>query len=653
MKKQNKKTKDKKSQWVNLKQIYAIMFHYWGYIIGGIVTTILYALMNGISITMIVPVLDIVLKPKTITPTIHTIGALFRALWDKINFYLFHNFTYEGLKNINHSGLLNELKQVLMNTNTYVVLETISIIIVLLFVLKNLFYYLNKYTFTNLRGRSVRDIRNLMYSKYLSQSLAFFNQNRVGDSQVRLDTDVTIVSNEFISNLFIVLRDFTVMISCMIIAYMMNPHLFLISLLVTPVFVISVSYLGKKIKKYAKRIQLQYSTMFSQVEEALNSMRIVKAFSKEDFELKNYKTINNKHRKLWQKVEMYTALNLPISEISSALIGVVILMVAGHEMLTSQGQFTLGEFTAFLVAIFAMMHPLKTLTQAYANIKKALVSLDRISYVLNLQPEIKEAENAVEKKTFDDKINLNNVGFYYKKNKWVLRGVTFDINKGEKVALVGSSGSGKTTLANLLNRMYDLKEGEITIDGIPITQIKIKDLRSLFGIVPQESQLFSNTFAYNIQYGNQEALDESKIIEAAKIAYADEFIETYPDKYNHMLQVKGSDLSGGQKQRLCIARAIAANPPILIFDEATSALDSDSEKKVQEAIDRATSNRTVIIIAHRLSTILGADKIVVLDKGRVVGIGKHEELLKSCPRYQQLYNLQFNVKEKRVSVSPA
>jgi ABC-type multidrug transport system fused ATPase/permease subunit len=321
----------------------------------------------------------------------------------------------------------------------------------------------------------------------------------------------------------------------------------------------------------------------------------------------------------------------------------VLLLVAGREMLTSQGQFTLGEFTAFLIAIFATLHPLKTLTKAYADIKKALVSLDRISYIINFKSDIIEDANPIPIKSFNDKISLKNVCFGYKEDTLVLNDISFDIVKGERVAIIGGSGSGKTTLVNLLNRMYDYTSGVVSVDDKEIKKLVIKDLRSLFGVVPQDSILFSNTVKYNIQYGNHNMLTDIDIKKAAEIAYADEFIEMFPQKYDQMLQTKAADLSGGQKQRLCIARAIAADPPILIFDEATSSLDTDSERKVQEAINRATQNRTVIVIAHRLSTVLDSDKIVVLEKGNIVGIGNHDTLIDSCERYRQLYNLQFNI----------
>jgi subfamily B ATP-binding cassette protein MsbA len=639
----NKKNngQENNQSWANLKQIYSLMFHYWVYVIGGVFTMLLFAAMNGVSITLIAPILDVVFKSKHSMISYHTWGEFYPAFFSRTERFISGEIDLTNLQHTPGAVYIEDLKSIIAQTDPILMLWVVSLLVIFMFVLKNIFYYTNRFFFVNLRGRTVRDIRNLMYKKYLSQSLAFFNVNRVGDSLVRMVNDVDIVSQEFISNLFSCLRDLLVMLSCIVVAYIMNPRLFLISMLVTPIFVISISYIGKKIKKYSKRIQAQYSSMFSNVEEALSSMRIVKAYSKEDYELGVFKGINDRYRRLWQRVEMYNGFNIPISEISSALIGAVLVLVAGHDMLKPGSAFTIGKFTAFLIAIFATLHPMKTLTQAYANLKKAIVSLERISFILSRQSEILEISDPVTKTSFEDSIELKNVGFSYNNDKKVLSNVSFSIKKGEKVALIGSSGSGKTTLVNMLNRMYDLTEGEILIDGIPISRLKISNLRSLFGVVTQESILFSNTIAYNIQYGNETSLPSAEIKAACDVANATEFIEQFPLGFDQPLQTKASDLSGGQKQRLCIARAIAANPPILIFDEATSALDTDSERKVQKAIDQATENRTVIVIAHRLSTILGADKIVVLEKGQVLDIGRHEELINRCERYQDLYNIQF------------
>jgi subfamily B ATP-binding cassette protein MsbA len=287
-----------------------------------------------------------------------------------------------------------------------------------------------------------------------------------------------------------------------------------------------------------------------------------------------------------------------------------------------------------------MLHPLKVITQVYTDIRKALVSLDRIGLVMNQESRIQDKPDAIAKDTFDKEITFENVTFGYKENKPVLKNFNLTIPKGSKVAFVGSSGGGKTTIANLMNRLYDVSSGAIKIDGIDIRDIKLDNLRKFYGVVTQDSILFSKSIKENIAYGSQEEVSDEQIIKAAQIANAEEFINELPNTYNEVLGSKGSDLSGGQKQRLCIARAIVGDPPILIFDEATSALDTESEQKVQQAIDKATQNRTVILIAHRLSTILKADNIVVLERGKIVGMGTHQELIQNCSRYQHLYNLQ-------------
>jgi len=469
------------------------------------------------------------------------------------------------------------------------------------------------------------------------QSYAFFNQNRVGDSIVRMINDIENVNNLFIDNIYKVIREFSVVVIYALIAVALNPQLFLVSLLIFPPFTIAVNFLSKKVKKYAKKIQAQLSDMFSNIEEVLNSMRIVKAFRKEDFEYKKLEVINNQHFLFWRRSQIYTSFGVPISEMSSVFIGITVIFIGGARILEEGSGFSFGDFTAFLFAIFSMMHPLKTITNDITGIRKALVSVDRVSEILELKSEIAEIENPVTKTDFIDKIEFKNVSFSYKDDISVLKDCNFEIKKGQKIAFVGSSGSGKTTIANLINRMYDATAGEVLIDDINVKNIKINDLRKMFGIVTQDSILFSETIENNIKYGSNSEKTAEEVSKACHFAYADEFIDKLPDKYQTMIFPRGSNLSGGQKQRLCIARAIIDNPPILIFDEATSALDTDSEQKVQKAIDMAAGNRTVIIIAHRLSTIMSADKIFVLDAGEIVGAGTHAELMESCERYRQWF----------------
>ena len=622
------------------------MLHYWGYLLAGFISLFGFALFSGISITMVIPLFDYVFVPRDTIPTIYNISEFFHVLSRKLDQVLSHMDTVLDLQDKEIRSLLAEgMSDLLSNTDPWLLLIIICVTFFVLVSIKNMFFFINKITFANLRGRTIFDIRNSMFQTYLGQSQKFYNINKPGDSLVRLVNDVNIVSKMFLNEMFNLIRDVFLMLVFAFIAISVNAYLFLLTLIILPVFSLLISWLGKKLKKYAKRIQTKFSDMFSNIEEVLNNMKIVQAFSHEDYELNKFKKINWKYFLFWRKSMAYTSLNRPLGELHGTLTAVVVILIGGRLVLNPEHGLSSGEFLLFLSAIFSMLHPIKTLTEAYADIRKAQVSLERIFYILNLKTGIKNAKNSIAKKNFTSTISLKNVNFGYNPDTDILRNINLEIKKGEKVAFVGSSGAGKTTLVNLFSRMYDVHSGEIFIDGKNIKQIDLKDLRKLFGIVTQESILFSNTIANNIRYGSLHNITESDIKKAAHIAYADEFIDDLPNGYNEMLNQKGCNLSGGQQQRLCIARAIVDDPPILIFDEATSALDTEAEKKVQRAIHQATKNRTVLVIAHRLSTVLSADKIVVMDKGEIIDIGKHNELLQRCDRYKTLYNLQFNDSE--------
>jgi subfamily B ATP-binding cassette protein MsbA len=619
----------------NLGLLWRMMHRYWYYGLAGLVTMLLYALFSGISITLVIPLFDFVFKGRSNPVIYDTWYGFIAAAWDEVLlFFQQHRIT---LNPSSFEPLWVRLQDLMRLTDPLALLYSICVFVFIIFLLKNAFYYANRMFFVVLRGRTIRDLRKHMFGRYLSQSMEFYNQHQVGDAIVRMVNDVDTVSNQFIYSIFNSIRDFSTIIVYMVIAITLNPRLFLYSIIVLPLFSLTMSFMGRKIKKYSRRIQSQLSTMFSVVEEVLNSMRVVKAFRKEAAEEEAFNKINRKHMKMWQRSMAYSSLNVPISEMNSAITGILVIILGGSLILDPNGHFSLGNFTAFLFALFSMLHPLKTVTQMYSEIKKATVSLDRIALVLNQQSQVVDAPDAIAKKSLDSCITLENVSFSYNPDKEVLQNINLEIKKGEKIAIVGSSGSGKTTLANLLNRMYDVTKGSIKMDGVDIRKIKLDDLRGLFGIVGQESILFTRSIRDNIAYGAFGEVSDADIKTAAKVALADEFINELPHGYDQMLETKGSNLSGGQRQRLCIARAIVGNPPILIFDEATSALDNISEKKVQDAIDAAMLDRTVVIIAHRLSTVISCDRIVVLEQGRVQCVGTHNELLQSCKHYQELH----------------
>ncbi len=598
-----------------------------------------FAFFNGISITLVIPLFDYVFNQNKVNLLYTDWNGFSAAAGEMLHR---HFATYGGfIQGIhNYQSLWESTKTLMLQTSSLTLLYVLCVFVFAAIILKNLFGFLNTVLFNYLRARTVRDIRSFMFRRYLSQSLEFFGQNRVGDALVRMMSDVEIVSEQFLKQLISAVRELATVAVFAVIAWNLNSKLMLYSILVLPVFSLVISMLGKKLKKYAKKILEQISTLFSHVEEIMNSMKVVQAFRHEEREIQNFNRINLRHTQLWCRSQNYSALNTPIGEMNTAITGILVIIIGGNMILDPGMGFSLGEFTAFLFALFSMLHPLKVLTQVYTEIRKALVSLDRIAGVINQESKIQDAPDAVNKPTFDDAIVFEHVNFAYKVGKPVIKDFSLTIRKGSKVAFVGASGGGKTTIANLTNRLYEVQEGSIKIDGIDIRKIKLDDLRRLFGVVTQDSVLFTKSVRDNIAYGSHDDVTDEQVRKAGMIANADEFIQELPNKYDEVLGNKASDLSGGQRQRLCIARAVVADPPILIFDEATSALDTDSEKKVQDAIDVATRNRTVIMIAHRLSTILKADNIVVLEKGRIIGQGSHEDLLKTCDRYRHLYDIQ-------------
>lgn len=628
----------------NILRLYKIMFLHWKYLLFGLFFMFGFSLFSAGTLTFLKPILDYIFMPHTSVILYSTPSQFFAATaqaFDRL--FSFSIGEILTLKGDIFSPFLKEIENILKSSDPHMLLYMVSAGALLMIVLKNGFFYGDKMCFFTLRIHTIKDVRNIIFNNYMKQSLAFFNKNRVGDSLVRMVSDVDIVSNVYIISVIQIVRDSVTVLILALLAIFINPKLFLMGIIVLPLFPLIVQMIGKRLKMYAQKIQEEFSVLFSHVEEVLSSMQIVKAFSKEDYENEKFKKINESYLRYSKKSFKYDALNTPLSEINSIFTIIIILILGGQNVLTPGSTFSFGDFMVFLAAVASMLHPIKTITRSYTDLKKAGVSLERIYHLMDLVPEVAEAKNPIVKNSFDKEIKIKDVSFAYDEEP-ILKEINFSIKKGETLAIVGESGSGKTTLVNLIQRMFDTTKGEISIDSVPIKDIKIKSLKNLFGTVTQNSILFSDTIENNIAYGSpKKKVSKKDIIAAAKIAYADNFIVNFKDKYAEKLFSMGSNLSGGQKQRVCIARAIVGDPPVLIFDEATSALDTISEQNVQKAIARATANRTVIVIAHRLSTIMSSDRILVLDKGKVVGIDKHENLLKTSPVYSKLYNLQFNL----------
>ncbi|MBN2788871.1 MAG: ABC transporter ATP-binding protein [Candidatus Delongbacteria bacterium] len=625
----------------SVKKLYKIVARYWKLMLAGISTMMIFSVLSGLSVTMAVPLFDYVFGTKHIESKIVKFGQFLDLISESIGNFFSNSSLMTIFSSENGGKLLTDIKEILSLTDPVLLLYMIGFTMIFLIILKSLFYYLNVFIFTTLRGKVTLNLRNMIFNKAMHLNLSTIHKRTIGDLQVRMTSDINIVGELFIKSIFGSLRDITLVIGYVSVAFIINHKLLLYTMIIVPIFSMVISYIGKKIKKYSKRIQEANSLLYSKIEEVFNAIKVVKSFTKEDHEYGKYKIINLKFYKAWLRDRMYNALSVPLSELNGTIIGMIVLVIGGKMVLSNPEGFSFGSFTTFLFAIFSTLHPIKNITNAYSLIKKAKVSLDRVFLIVDMDPEVKDHERSISKSEFNSSIKFENIGFSYNVDKKVLDDVSFELPKGKTFALVGSSGSGKTTLINLIERFYDPTEGSILIDGVNIKDIKIKELHSLFGTVTQESVLFYDTIANNIRYGTNKEISDDDIKNAAEISYAYEFIKDMPQEFNTMLDPKGSNLSGGQKQRLCIARAIVGDPPILVFDEATSALDSESEQKVQKAIEMATKDRTVIIIAHRLSTILNADKIIVMEEGKIIGTGTHDELITSNKKYKLLYDIQF------------
>ena len=531
------------------------------------------------------------------------------------------------------NGLL--LKDTAINT-----VSSVCIALIVVFSAKNISLYIKNITLSIVQYRLIRDLRNKLYSHFHYLSLSYFNKNRSGELTAVLVNDIDNMRNSLsimFQKLFVEPINILILMSLL---FIVSPKLASIALLIIPISSVIIFGISHSIRRRSKRSQAQLAGMTSMIAETIGSMRIVKAFATKSFEIKRFARETQKYYQLMLRRDRLRFVSSPVSETFGATIAALLLWVGARDVLVTQS-ISSEDFLRFILLLFSLFQPLKNLTNVVNELQNGLASADRVFAIMDIDSDIKDTNNAVEIVDLKESLSFNQVSFSYgEKNDKVLNNINFKINKGEIIALVGPSGAGKSTLVDLIPRFYDTLDGSIKIDNKNIKELKISSLRSLMGIVTQETFLFDDSVKANIAYG-VENISDNQIQEAAKAANADNFIKELPDGYNTIIGERGVSLSGGQKQRIAIARAIVKNPPILILDEATSSLDSESEKHVQSAIENLMNKRTVIVIAHRLSTVHNANKILVLEKGQIVQEGKHEDLVNNEGLYKQLHKMQF------------
>lgn len=570
------------------------------------------------SISMVIPFLRILFGLQREIPHPGSFEMSSRSIQD--------NFNYFVANLINNHGAESALLIVIG-------------IVVLMFFLRNLFTYLSTYYISPVRNGVVEDMRNRLFTKILSLPISFFSNERKGDLMSRMSNDAQEIDNSVMSSVQVIFKDPVIMILYLAFLLVLNYQLTLIILLLLPVASILLGRIGKSLRRKSLTGQIRLGLLTAITEETLHGLRIIKAFNSEKYAYGKAAGANRSYTKLSVKLFRRRNLASPLTEFLSILIFVVVLYIGSRSVLGNPESFGPESFIAYILVFSQILPPAKSFASAWYNMQKGLASLDRVEEILNADVKIYEAENPVQKEGFDHAIEFRNVSFAYT-NEPVLKNISFALEKGKTLAIVGPSGSGKSTLVDLLPRFFDVDEGCILIDGVDIRQMRIKDLRALFGIVNQEAILFNDTFFNNIAFGRPDAKPES-VERAAKIAFAHDFIMETPEGYEHNIGERGSKLSGGQRQRISIARAVFKNPPVLILDEATSALDSNSEKIVQEALDNLLQNRTSIVVAHRMSTIVKADHILVIYEGEIVEQGTHYELMALNGQYKKLYDLQM------------
>ena len=584
-----------------------------------IIFNILYAIFSALAFVSFIPMLDVLFKQTKkvyIEPEYTGVSDIREYAENYFNYYI--------------------SKQ--LETDISSTLIIVVSIVIFFFLMKNIFNYLALYNITFVKNGLLKKLRENLYSKVLLMPISYFLNKKKGDLMSRITADILEIQTSYLSILELMVREPLTILFTLIVMFTISPSLTLFVILFIPISGFVISIIGKKLRKDSKEVQLQQSNFLSIIDETISGQKVIKSFISESFFLKKFDEINNLLFRYSNKVVNRKNLAGPFSEFMGILV-IGVLLWFGGKMVLIDASISGTTFIVFMGLAYNILTPAKNLSKSFYSIKKGNAAAERVFEIIEYSKEINDQGRSINMNEFKDKISFNDLEFSYGESK-IIDKLSFTINKGESIALVGSSGSGKTTIANLLNGFFNANSGNIIIDGINITDIRRESLYKNISIVTQESILFNDTIFNNIKIGNLDSNKED-IINAAKEANAHNFIKDQVNGYDTVIGDYGNKLSGGQKQRLTIARAMLKSPSILILDEATSSLDSESEKKIQDAINKLMNGKTSLIIAHKFSTIKKCDKIILIDKGRIVAQGTHDELINSNSLYKNMNELQI------------